>query len=163
MFCKINLSLLLLISLILVISVFDLFPPVHSLCTRVSPFYQYILLLIKKKEWDRLKQGTSSVMDYIEQFKEYKRCCQIVEEEVVTLNRFKKGLNPDLMKELIIRGVTSLDHAYELARNYELVTKSLFVQLFEPCRAYSNPHSSNSKGLAVPPNSSIVSTNANYS
>ena len=63
------------------------------------------------------------------------------------------------MKELIIRGVTSLDHAYELTRNYELVIKSLFVQHFECCRAYSNPHSSNSKGLAVPPNSSIVSTN----
>ena len=63
------------------------------------------------------------------------------------------------MKELIIRGFTSLDHAYELTRNYELVIKSLFVQHFECCRAYSNPHSSNSKGLAVPPNSSIVSTN----
>lgn len=102
----------------------------------LPPTYKSSLL----NEWDCLKQGTNSVMDYIERFKEYKRCCQIVEEEVIILNRFKKGLNPDLMKELIIRGVTSLDHAYELARNYELATKSLFVQRSEPCRAYSNPH-----------------------
>ena len=45
--CKINLSLLLLTSWTLVISIFDFFSLVHSLCTRVSLFYQYILLLIK--------------------------------------------------------------------------------------------------------------------
>ena len=47
--CKINHSLLFLISQTLAIFVFDFFSLVHSLCTRVFLFYQYILLLIKKK------------------------------------------------------------------------------------------------------------------
>ena len=38
---------------------------------------------------------------YIEKFKEFKRQIQIVEEEVVTLNRFKKGLNAYLLGEII--------------------------------------------------------------
>ena len=45
------------------------------------------------EEWDRLKQGTAPVVEYIEKFKEFKRRIQIVEEEVVILDRFKKGLN----------------------------------------------------------------------
>jgi hypothetical protein len=61
------------------------------------------------EKWDNLRQGPRSVINYIEQFQEYKRRCQIVKEEVVTLGRLKKGLNDDLRRELIIRGVTSLD------------------------------------------------------
>ena len=37
------------------------------------------------KEWDRLKQGTAPVVEYIEKFKEFKRQIRIVKEEVVTL------------------------------------------------------------------------------
>ena len=53
------------------------------------------------EEWDRLKQGIASVAEYIEKFKEFKRRIQIVEEGVVTLNRFKKGLNANLLGEII--------------------------------------------------------------
>ena len=53
------------------------------------------------KEWDRLKQGTTPVVEYIEKFKEFKRRIRIVEEEVVTLNRFKKGLNANLLGKII--------------------------------------------------------------
>jgi hypothetical protein len=80
--------------------------------------------------------------DYLEQFQEYKRRCQIVEEEVVTLDRFKRGLNDDLRRELIIRGVTSLDQAYELARNCELAAKSFFVRRSDTCNSTTYPQSS---------------------
>uniref|UniRef100_A0A2N9IMT1 Reverse transcriptase zinc-binding domain-containing protein n=1 Tax=Fagus sylvatica TaxID=28930 RepID=A0A2N9IMT1_FAGSY len=80
------------------------------------------------EKWDNLRQGPRSVIDYIEQFQEYKRRCQIVEEEVVTLGRLKKGLNDDLRRELIIKGVTSLDQAYELSKNCELVARTPFMR-----------------------------------
>ena len=53
---------------------------------------------------------------YIEKFKELQRRIQIVEEEVVPLNRFKKGLNANLLGEIITREVTTLGEAYDLAR-----------------------------------------------
>ena len=53
------------------------------------------------EEWDRLKQGIAPVVEHIEKFKEFKRRIRIVEEEVVTLNRFKKGLNANLLGEII--------------------------------------------------------------
>jgi len=88
----------------------------------LPPTYRSSLL----EEWDRLKQGTAPVVDYIEKFKEFKRRIRIVEEEVVTLNRFKKGLNANLLGEIITRGVTTLGEAYDLARNCELASKSIF-------------------------------------
>ena len=54
--------------------------------------------------------------EYIKKFKEFKRRIQIVEEEVVTLNRFKKGLNANLLGEIIARGVTTLGEEYDLVR-----------------------------------------------
>ena len=39
--------------------------------------------------------------EYIERFKEFKRLIRIVEEEVVTLSRFKRGLNANLLGEII--------------------------------------------------------------
>ena len=78
------------------------------------------------EEWDCLKQGTAPVAEYVEKFKDFKRRIRIVEEEVVTLNRFKKGLNANLLSEIITQGVTTLEEAYELARNCELASKSIF-------------------------------------
>ena len=64
--------------------------------------------------------------EYIERFKEFKRLIRIVEEEVVTLSRFKRGLNANLLGAIITRGVTTLTEAYDLARNCELASKSIF-------------------------------------
>ena len=60
--------------------------------------------------------------EYIEKFKEFKKRIQIVEEEVVTLNKFKKGLNANLLGKIITWGVTTLVEAYNLARNCELAS-----------------------------------------
>ena len=92
----------------------------------LPPTYRSSLL----KEWDRLKQGIALVAKYIEKFKEFKRQIRIVEEEVVTLNRFKKGLNTNLPGEIITQGVTTLREAYDLARNCELASKSIFWRRF---------------------------------
>ncbi len=94
------------------------------------------------EKWNNLRQGYRSVTDYLDQFQEYKRRCQIVKEEVVTLDRFKRGLNDNLRRELIIRGVTSLDQGYELARNCELAAKSFFVRRSDTCNSTTYPQSS---------------------
>jgi hypothetical protein len=104
----------------------------------LPPTYRSALL----EKWNNLRQGHRSVTDYLKQFQEYKRRCQIVEEEVVTLDRFKRGLNDDLRRELIIRGVTSLDQAYELARNCELAAKSFFVRRSDTHNTTTYPQSS---------------------
>lgn len=41
----------------------------------------------------------------------------------MTLSRFRQGLRDDLRRELVLRGVTTLDHAYSFVRDYELVTR----------------------------------------
>uniref|UniRef100_A0A2N9EPA1 Chromo domain-containing protein n=1 Tax=Fagus sylvatica TaxID=28930 RepID=A0A2N9EPA1_FAGSY len=97
------------------------------------------------EKWDNLRQGPRSVIDYIEQFQEYKRRCQIVEEEVVTLGRLKKGLNDDLRRELIIRGVTSLDQAYDLAKNCELAAKTPFMRRSDFRGTTNNLHPSSNR------------------
>ena len=88
----------------------------------LPPTYRSSLL----EEWDRLKQGIAPVAEYIKKLKEFKRRIRIVEKEVATLNRFKKGLNANPLGEIITRGVTTLREAYDLARNCELAFKSIF-------------------------------------
>ena len=63
----------------------------------LPPTYRSSLL----EEWDLLKQGIAPMAEYIEKFKEFKRQIRIAKEEVVTLNRFKKGLNANLLGEII--------------------------------------------------------------
>ena len=112
------------------------------------PTYRSFLL----KEWDHLKQGTAPVAKYVEKFKEFKRWIRIVEEEVVTFNRFKKGLNANLLCEIITKGVTTLREAYDLSRNCELASKSIFWQCSELRSVSANPQPFGSKPrLALPP------------
>ena len=101
----------------------------------LPPTYRSSLL----KEWDRLKQGIALVAKYIEKFKEFKRQIRIVKEEIVTLNRFKKGLNTNLLGEIITQGVTTLREAYDLATNCELASKSIFWRRSELRSVPTNP------------------------
>ena len=90
--------------------------------------------------------------EYIEKFKEFKKRIWIVKEEVVTLNRFKKGLNITLLGEIITGGVTTLGEAYDLARNCELASKSIFWRHSELRSVPTNPQPFGSKSrLALPP------------
>jgi hypothetical protein len=60
----------------------------------------------------------------VAQYDEYRMKCIVREDEAMTLSRFRKGLNDDLRREIVLRGVSTLDEAYTLVQNYELVTKS---------------------------------------
>uniref|UniRef100_A0A2N9H5T6 Reverse transcriptase n=1 Tax=Fagus sylvatica TaxID=28930 RepID=A0A2N9H5T6_FAGSY len=65
----------------------------------------------------------------------------LLRESGITLGKVI-GLNDDLRRELIIRGVTSLDQAYELARNCELAAKSFFVRRSDTRNTTTYPQSS---------------------
>jgi len=54
--------------------------------------------------------------------------CAVKEDEVMTLSRFQKGLNDDLRREVVLKGVSTLDEAYTLVQNYGLVTKSQWTR-----------------------------------
>ena len=45
--------------------------------------------------------------------------CVVVEDEAMTLSRFRRGQNDDLKNELVLRGVTTLDQASTLVQDYE--------------------------------------------
>ena len=63
----------------------------------------------------------------------------------MTLDRLKKGLNGDLRRELIIRGVTSVEQAYELAKNCELAAKTPFMRRSDIRGTTNNLHPSSNR------------------
>jgi hypothetical protein len=50
--------------------------------------------------------------------------CAIRESEAMTLRRFCKVLNDDLRRKVVFQGVSTLDQAYTLSKDYKLVTKN---------------------------------------
>jgi hypothetical protein len=79
-------------------------------------------------QWNNLKQGNKFVTPYVAQFDEYKMRCVVVEDVAMTLSRFRRGLNDDLGRELVFRGITTPNQVYTLVQDYELVTKSQFTR-----------------------------------
>ena len=69
--------------------------------------------------WQKLKQGSKPVSDYIAKFDEYMSRCDIREEEGMTLSRFRAGLRGELQRELILREIYTIHEVYELVQNYE--------------------------------------------
>jgi hypothetical protein len=59
-----------------------------------------------------LRQGGKFANEYVAQFDEYRMRCAVREDKVMTLSRFQKGLNDDLRREVVFRGVSTLDNAY---------------------------------------------------
>ncbi|CAA2992118.1 disease resistance RPP13 1 [Olea europaea subsp. europaea] len=98
-------------------------------------------------QWNALKQGNQLVTEYITQFEEFQTKCHLIEDESTTLSRFSQGLRDDLKRELFLRGVTTLDHAYSLARDYELIISTPY----EKCGHRRSPIS-----LASPHHKSII-------
>ena len=60
------------------------------------------------------------VADYIARFDELMIRCNIDEEPVATLARFRAGLRPDYQRELILQEISTLEKAYRFATNMEL-------------------------------------------
>ena len=59
------------------------------------------------------------MIEYIEKFDHYLLKCGVREDPSVTLSRFRNGLQPYIKRELFMREVTTLEHAYQIARDAE--------------------------------------------
>ena len=70
-------------------------------------------------QWQKMTQGNQIVSEYIAIFDEYVMRCGVSESESVTLSRFRAGLNEDIKRELILKEVNDLEHAYQVARDAE--------------------------------------------
>ena len=70
-------------------------------------------------QWHRLRQGNGNVTEYITKFDEVVKRCLVDEPETLTVARFRAGLQIDLKRELVLREIFNLKHAYQIARNYE--------------------------------------------
>jgi len=65
-----------------------------------------------------LRQGNRTITNYVAQFDVHKMKCALVEDEAITLSRFRRGLNDDLGRELVLQGIITLDQAYILVQDY---------------------------------------------
>ena len=72
-------------------------------------------------KWSRFTQGTRSADEYIEKFVEFlTQFSEFVDESpMVTLSRFMSGLRDDLRRELFTRGVSDLEHAYQIVQDLD--------------------------------------------
>ena len=71
-------------------------------------------------EWQHLQQGDGIVVEYIARFDDLMIRCNIDEELVATLARFRDGLRPEYQLELVLHEVTTLEKAYRYTTNMEL-------------------------------------------
>ena len=71
-------------------------------------------------EWQHLRQGEGTVADYISLFDDLMIRCNLDEEPVATLARFRAGLRPEFQLELVLQEVTSLEKAYRYTLNMEV-------------------------------------------
>lgn len=62
--------------------------------------------------------------EYVTQFDELQMRCHVIEGEVMTLSRCRQCVKDDLQRELVLRGVTTLDHALSLVRDYESIART---------------------------------------
>ena len=59
------------------------------------------------------------MIEYIEKFDHYLLKCGVREDPSVTLSRFKNRLQPYIKRELFMREVTALEHAYQIVQDVE--------------------------------------------
>jgi len=89
--------------------------------------------------------------------------CAIRESEAMTLRRFCKVLNDDLRREVVFQGVSTLDQAYTLRKDYKLVTKNQWKNRKD---SYSIPirswFRSNDSLLGAPPHGPNLSNSQLY-
>ena len=73
--------------------------------------------------WYDLRQNNRSATKYVEQFEEYRIHSNVTEDEPITLSRSRKGLNYDLQRELVAQQISTLDDAYILVQDLELILR----------------------------------------
>ena len=74
-------------------------------------------------QWQRLTQGSRPVGEYIYKFDEFLSRCDLQEEESMILSRFRAGLKEDLQRELLLREVSILQHAYQMVQELDRFTR----------------------------------------
>ena len=73
-------------------------------------------------EWQHLRQEEGTVADYIARFDDLMIRCNVDEEPMATLARFRDGLRPEFQRELVLQEVSTLEKAYRYALNMEMYT-----------------------------------------
>ncbi|XP_022880942.1 uncharacterized protein LOC111398247 [Olea europaea var. sylvestris] len=109
-------------------------------------------------QWNVLTQGSRPVTEYVAQFDEFRMKCQVIEDEVMTLSRFRQGLRDELRREVVLRGVATLDHAYSFVRDYELVTRTSYRNRSDSRTATCSASTSSPKSILGPPLSNTTPT-----
>ena len=71
-------------------------------------------------EWQHLRQGEGTVAEYITRFDDLMIRCNLDEEPVATLARFRAGLRPEYQRELVLQEISTLEKAYRYTINMEL-------------------------------------------
>ena len=71
-------------------------------------------------EWQHLRQEEGTVADYIARFDDLMIRCNVDEEPMATLARFRAGLRPEYQRELVLQEVSTLEKAYRYTLNMEL-------------------------------------------
>jgi hypothetical protein len=101
--------------------------------------------------WNNLRQGNKSINEYITQFNDYMIRCAIRENKVITLRRFYKSLNDDLRREVVFQGVSTLDQAYTLVKDYKLLTKNQWINHQDPYSIHTRSQFRNNDSLISAP------------
>ena len=71
-------------------------------------------------EWQHLRQEEGTVADYVARFDDLMIRCNVDEEPMATLARFRAGLRPEFQRELVLQEVSTLEKAYRYTLNMEL-------------------------------------------
>ena len=71
-------------------------------------------------EWQRLRQEEGTVVDYVARFDDLMIRCNVDEEPLATLARFRAGLRLEFQRELILQEISTLEKAYRYTLNMEL-------------------------------------------
>ena len=95
-------------------------------------------------EWQHLRQEQGMVADYIARFDDLMIRCNIDEEPMATLARFRAGLRPEFQRELVLQEVSTLEKAYRYTLNMELYA--------------THAHKSHTPWIATPENARYTPT-----
>ena len=78
-----------------------------------------------------MTQENKSATNYITKFDEYLNRCSAIQFESPkqTVSRFRSGLKDDYCRKLITRGITTLEHAYQLATDLDESRESYFHRI----------------------------------
>ena len=95
-------------------------------------------------EWQHLRQEEGTVADYIARFDDLMIRCNVDEEPMATLARFRSSLPPEFQQELVLQEVSTLEKAYRYTLNMELYA--------------THAHKSHAPWIATPENARYAPT-----